>query len=392
MRIIKELQDERELLDKIDDGTTEKNIFLGNGFNLSLEINTSYKAIYESLNSQEHTQEFIRNVREHNEEFDSSLESSCYNLENLINKFPEISKQTIRTEIYRTLLNRCRKRIKNHKKLINMLFNFNQFFTTNYDPLLYRFLLNFVRQEDVNEKLLADMKKLNDYQLNYTDSSGQSTSLYFSKIERRTIYLIAKRIFEVLGIHSERTQEDYFNALKIIRGDKYIEINDGFRSLRNNDKHVRWDSTNNNQNIFYIHGALNFHQEDDVILKYVLKKGSHDKTFINEILKNFTGNKFFCVFEKDSQSKKNKIQNNRYLKYCFDALSKLRNDIFIIGWSCSENDRHLIEAINNNNSEMLYISCQSDETRDRFKNVFRGKNLTFFKPELLPYVDKKKNE
>ena len=94
-----------------------------------------------------------------------------------------------------------------------------------------------------------------------------------------------------------------------------------------------------------------------------------------------------CIFDQKSEEKKEKIQNNSYLKYCFEQLSEIQGELFLIGWSCSDNDNHLTEQISKSKIEKLYISYHDEKSRENFSAKLGNtdKEITFFKSELLPF-------
>jgi len=113
-----------------------KNLFLGNGFNINIGINTSYKNIYDIMAKKNFLSRIIPNketMQEHN-----------YDLEKIINsdKKDETIKSVIEYHFFETINLICKnKKITKHQLILKMLNSFDNFFTTNYDPLLYHNLL-----------------------------------------------------------------------------------------------------------------------------------------------------------------------------------------------------------------------------------------------------------
>ena len=83
------------------------------------------------------------------------------------------------------------------------------------------------------------------------------------------------------------------------------------------------------------------------------------------------------------------INQNIYLKKCLDQFKNIREPLFIIGWSCSNNDKHLINILNNNNYiKTIFISYYNSDTKNKFIKSFPSKNLVFFHFNILPFSKK----
>ena len=366
-----------------------KSIFLGNGFNLSLGINTSYLSIYESVRSIPD----INKILKKNNLSLKKVKKEEFNLERLVCKIKdEIHQETVLRGIYQTVLDRCKKPIKEHKTLMNFFESFDNFFTTNYDPLLYRFLLNFKSAEDTDELLTEDIRMVNNGSIIF-HSNNEEKKRPLAALTKRDVYSIAKKIFEDSGSHPNAKREDYYNALKIIRNElPNIKINDGFGKKKNKaSRYVSWvASSNSEQNIFYLHGALNIYQEVNRVKKFILGKNSRYQLFINEILKQSSNGLHFCVFERRKNDKIKKIRENIYLSHCLEKLSKIEGILVILGWACSSNDGHLIEKINENSTSTIIIFYYSDKDKSSFIKSFPGKELFFFRSQILPFFKKER--
>jgi hypothetical protein len=76
---------------------------------------------------------------------------------------------------------------------------------------------------------------------------------------------------------------------------------------------------------------------------------------INKVIENYNRLPIF-VSEGDSNKKLETIYNNRYLNFCYDHLKRSKNNLLIFGSSLSNNDKHIIDAINNNKRKKVYYS------------------------------------
>ena len=376
-----------ESLEEQIDHTESPNIFLGNGFNMCLGVDTSYCSLWESLSEQRNISDILN---EYPEFLQNVIKNNC-NIESCLDEIKNRGHHsTLQTELYRNILSKCRTKYR-YNETISFFLKFKKFFTTNYDPLLYRFLLQPKKASvDENESFYTDLKAIHDG--NISDISICEEVIPLRAITKKQVYELALKIFKDRELHKEKKRDEYYDVLKKLRNEPVIEINDGFfisqpATEKNKKKYKRWDkSRSQEQNIYYLHGALHIYREDAHIQKMILQKGHHDKKFINEILEIASNSS--CVFEKEYASKLAKIQNNPYLRFCLDSLKQESGSLFIIGWSCNENDQHLIDAINSSELSHLYVSLYSDRDSSRYEEVFPKKKLTFFKSNILPFAKK----
>ena len=275
---------------------------------------------------------------------------------------------------------------------------FDKFFTTNYDPLLYRYLLDFKSASDIdNSSFIEDLDGINAGMIKFS-FENQKKSRPLSSLTKRDVYSVAIKVFEKSKKHQNMKREDYYSALKIIRKElPDIEINDGFitpdsknKSKKSREKKYGLWKNFKNQNIFYLHGALHIYQENEKIKKYNLGKNSKHLSFINEILRQSERGLDFCVFEKESEDKIKKIKNNAYLSKCLGVLSGAMDTLVILGWSCSNNDCHLVEAIKKSSIRKICISFYECKDKNNFIESFKEerKELIFFRSNILPFFKK----
>ena len=363
-------------------------VLLGNGFNMSLGVSTSYKSIFESLCTHDSTLKILGHyprLKEKIEENDFNLE--CYQKEIL----GEGHRFALMENFYRTVLSRCRTRYK-HKEAITFLENFGRFFTINYDPLLYKFLLEFKGPKNISnsDEFYKDIETVHSGEVN-----TNLENMPLKALAKRQVYEIASRIFKNQNKHQDKDKkmQEYFDVLKTIRKEKTLPIEDGFviqekRMPGKQPGYKFWDfNSRENQNIFYLHGALHIYKDPDGrVKKLILKKGAHDMGFINHIQKELDYTT--CVFEQSEEDKMQKIKDNQYLKDCLERLEGIAGEIVIIGWSCAANDGHIVRALKQNqNLEKIYFSYYESDTIDEVEQAFSGwkGEIIFFNSEILPF-------
>jgi phosphoheptose isomerase len=154
---------------------------------------------------------------------------------------------------------------------------------------------------------------------------------------------------------------------------------------------LRWDRNQNQQKIFYRHGALFLFDTGTEIVKE-----EYDGTFLLEKIKERIRRNEYPVFvmSGNAKDKLRRIKHNRYLSFCYDTLSSLQEcSLITYGFSFSDNDTHIIDAINkaakqsiSGRLRSIYIGVFSDDDlqhikdiRDKFKiikvNVFNAKTV-----------------
>jgi hypothetical protein len=130
-----------------------------------------------------------------------------------------------------------------------------------------------------------------------------------------------------------------------------------------------WGHNKDKQNVFYNHGALQLFDTGIEIEKEVYN--------INNLLENISNRmekKEYPIFVTagNSKEKLNHIMHNKYLTACFDNLSQIKGSLITFGFSFSENDTHIIEAINNAFSQNI-----SDRLRSLYIGVFSADSLEY---------------
>ena len=167
------------------------NILLGNGFNMTLGVNTSYESLFTSLMECDH----IKKIMARYPELERKIRNSNFNLESHHQKLTSSEHlSTVMSEFYEIILNRCKTRYK-HKEVVLFLLNFNNFFTTNYDPLLYRFLLSAKELGDIdqNDSFFVDFKEIHDGTI---VGMGSFENIPLSSITKKQVYDLANQIFK----------------------------------------------------------------------------------------------------------------------------------------------------------------------------------------------------
>jgi len=106
---------------------------------------------------------------------------------------------------------------------------------------------------------------------------------------------------------------------------------------------LRWGKYRGSQNVHYLHGALPiFDVGIDII------KEEYDGRFLLEKIEERLQAKQYPVFVAagNGKEKLGHIMHNRYLCYCYEALSNIEGSVVTFGFNFGEYDHHIIDAIN----------------------------------------------
>jgi len=144
-----------------------------------------------------------------------------------------------------------------------------------------------------------------------------------------------------------------------LQPDNY-STDDGFRAQR------RWEGYSTDQEVHFLHGGLHIYDSLSFIKKHAYKENG--ETIIDQVRENLDNGKFpLFVSEPTDSKKKNKIERNPYLNYCYQSLRKLNGTLFIYGHSMDENDKHIFDQINLSNVHKIFVSVFGNESTDANK-------------------------
>lgn len=406
------LLDYSELLQVIG---KDSSLLLGNGFNISLGVSTSYKNIFDRMKENNSMYNLLA------EEFvnvGSDLEILIGKLQDTINSDNKhkqflnlLIEKKVKSDFMVSAYSIVNENIKNiyqeNKDEIYLFFNkFQNYFTLNYDPLLYLLLLKFknvnnpVMAFQINNNLLFNDLKNKDIELFNTIKdfyeSGKLTLEY--EDNQDTIHL-TKNLNDI-------TKSDFLNQTKKLFRAKYpnkkvkeikkiagqffdsinphknkLDVFDGFQGeLFNNYK------SNSEQNVFFLHGSFHIYSDDKKIKKIIKPDEKSFNEKIEEIIEQDSLD-LVCIFK--ANNKEDDILNNEYLTICLNKINEIKGDLVIFGTALSENDSHIFSRINKNNDiERIFISTcveQLEDTINKSKTLFPNKMLEYFDYKTVTY-------
>ncbi len=157
-----------------------------------------------------------------------------------------------------------------------------------------------------------------------------------------------------VGLYRQNKHEYY----SIVSNNKFY-LRDGFY-------HYTWNQDKYEQNVFYLHGGLHlFFDKNDT---YKLANNKEQKhSIIKQTQNRHVRRKEspLVIIEGNSNDKLRRINDNAYLKYCYQKLNQIKGVVLIYGHSLDYNDEHIFKTINANpNINAVYISIFAPVTNE----------------------------
>lgn len=146
---------------------------------------------------------------------------------------------------------------------------------------------------------------------------------------------------------------------------------------------LTWGKNKEEQNIFYLHGALPIFDNNIEIIKE-----EYDiQNFLLEKINKRLEKKEYPIFVTagNAKEKLNHIMHNKYLSFCYEQLTKIEGSLVVFGFNFGKYDTHIIKAINkaalygrkaSNKLHSIYIGVYTDENLEhieKIKNKFKCK-------------------
>ncbi|MFK0241689.1 DUF4917 family protein [Microbacterium sp. NPDC090281] len=152
---------------------------------------------------------------------------------------------------------------------------------------------------------------------------------------------------------------------------------DGFGWVSSSDHSLIWSSTpTQRQRIFYLHGALHLFVEDRRLHKMSYNESGPIVGSIRRRLRN--GDYPLVVTEGSSEDKRERIGRSAYLRTGLNRFGEQRGALFVHGMSMHENDSHILERLEAEDSNItrLYVGVHGTaESRASKKLIERSEDL-----------------
>jgi hypothetical protein len=139
---------------------------------------------------------------------------------------------------------------------------------------------------------------------------------------------------------------------------------------------LTWGKNREEQNVFYLHGALPFFDNGVAILK---EEYDVYKYLLQKISARMEKGEYpVFVTAGDGRQKLKHITHNQYLTFCYDSLCRAEGSLVTFGFGFGPYDEHIVEAINKAAKHgkkvpdklwSVYIGVYSDEGRKHIEQL-----------------------
>ena len=383
-------------------------LLLGNGFNSSLGIKTSYLEIFSRMKN---------NYSEY-DQMETFMKGAGYDIEKMIGHLKKQVKSTeevflekyiqrkIKLDFMKATNEIVQENIKNvYSKNVQgihlLLKNFTNYFTLNYDPFLYLLLLKFKKDIDSTTNSVVFQNTISFIE----DDLNSSNQHIYSKIKEaknngKLTVTVSGKIISVDLNNVKKTQfissvKTYFNDESWKKQDIDKVCNLIWNEEENEPKLEVQDSFSGEdfdptkyQNLYFLHGAFHIKKNRRTIQKITAKR---NKAFCEKLEEavHSEDKEIICVLKNRSEDKMGDINANNYLKKCFEDLSGVTGALVILGSSLDKSDQHIFDQINQSNVTKIYISS-SKEHKGRDINwakqlFYNQKEITLFDYKTISY-------
>lgn len=147
----------------------------------------------------------------------------------------------------------------------------------------------------------------------------------------------------------------------------YWARNQNLEPVWNSDDGFRheqlWKGFGTRQEVHFLHGGLHIYEHSRGVKKhaYTGEIGGGIVEQVRENLEQQPPRFPLFVAEPTHEKKKQRIDRNPYLSYCFQALTRVDAPIFVLGHSMDENDQHIFEAIRTSRPQQIFVGVFGDE-------------------------------
>ena len=147
--------------------------------------------------------------------------------------------------------------------------------------------------------------------------------------------------------------------------EKSLKFDDGFRHPEHDQSIVTWEiGREQEQSVFYLHGAMHIFRNGGEVEKYTwLNSG---KTISEQVRESIAQQKYpLFISEGTTEHKLSRIQDCSYLGRAFSSLKRITGNLFIFGHSIRDEDEHVFDYINTQNTGLknIFISLFGDSSK-----------------------------
>ena len=150
---------------------------------------------------------------------------------------------------------------------------------------------------------------------------------------------------------------------------------------------LRWGKHKENQNIFYLHGALPIF---DMGVNIVKVQYDNEHYLLQNVSDRIDAKEYpIFVTAGNGEEKLTHIMHNKYLSFCYDQLCNIQGSLVTFGFNFGDYDNHIIQAINKASKNKppkklwsVYIGVFSEEDLVHITRLEKDKK---FKCKIIPY-------
>lgn len=331
--------------DSIADPFEDANLFLGNGFSISLCSRLSYKSLFEKFlqSLDKDLTEIFKSFGTTNFELIIQILNSAENVNKILG-YPIDKIEPLRKDLREGLIKTIQANHPKHSEiyypqLINLskeLEGFWDIFTTNYDVFLYKTIL----------------QSITDHRYLDRDADDPYQDFFYEEMTGTELAFVNDKLYPT------------------------------------------------SRSIYYLHGALFLYQTANRTTNYKLRRLENVKFEYIQLVRREIENDNFPIFvaEGDFRDKLRTINNNSYLNFCATQLQKSYKNIVFYGFSFGDSDRHIVDFLTKSKVKKIAVSIykgnkpldQLEKEASYFRNQFTTKSVAVFDseglfPSLRPY-------
>lgn len=126
------------------------------------------------------------------------------------------------------------------------------------------------------------------------------------------------------------------------------------------------------QELYYLHGALHFFNEQERIIKLCWERHEHQLNLKQQISDKLSQDTYpLFISEGKWQDKLEKINNSYFLGRAYRSFSSIANPLVIFGTTLKSNDQHIRHHIINGKLEDIFIGAYNQEDRQNITELTR---------------------
>ena len=403
----------------------ENHLLIANGFNYGLGVNTGYGAIFEKM--ADNNKKIYNDALKMVQDCDFDLEYFIGKLQDDINQDNIFLQKYIANKIKHDFMQATHEIVKAEIKNIYadkndgifvLLKAFTNYFTLNYDSFLYLLLLKYKPIEDEKKNAIAFLPSIKFIEDDLNTNQNSIYSEIKNARDNGKIRLTLGKVNDSLEKDCRMLTKTHFTT-EIKSYSKTYEkgwktkdidkvVNQIFQEEKSNEflskvddgskqqtlfdfPELVYDVTSETQNLFFLHGAFHIYKDGEVFKKITQQSDKALYEKLEDVLNN-DEQEVVCVFQRSNKT--DAINNNNYLKHCFNKLACLSGNLVIIGSSLADNDDHIFEQINSSPIETIYISAfgKMDEVFEAAKSKFPNKEIYLFDAKTISYEKAKEDK